>query len=159
MNSAEMTWPKLHEQLLAFAFLLGPFEADGWPCCLACHSSWRWSECKVKGSLVEMKENGLLSLALGFTSDFAVYSTWYRGLPFPHGERSGKWTSVSPLGTGAALSPGVYLPGAAVPDLLLLVASALRADIADLKPSTSLILTCVKHGEQGGQRSSAGLAD
>lgn len=64
---------------------------------------------------------------------------------------------MSPLGTGAALSPDVYIPGAAVPYLLLLVASALRANIANLKPSRFPTLTCVKPGEQGGQKSSVGL--
>lgn len=36
--------------------------------------------------------------------------------------------------------------------LLLLVASAQKADIANLKPSTFPIVTCVKPGEPGGQK-------
>lgn len=43
--------------------------------------------CKAKGMSVGLKENSLLSPALRFTSGFAVYSTWYRGLPSPCEEK------------------------------------------------------------------------
>lgn len=155
-----MTWQNLHELLLALAFLLGPLEADGWPSCLAATppgDGLSAEVCKAKGMSVGPKENRLLSPALRFTPGFAIYSTWYRGLPFPCEKGDGEWVSVSPLGTGAVLSLGVYIPRAAVPYLFLFVASALRADVANLKPSTFLILTCVKPGELGGQRFGASL--
>lgn len=66
-----------------------------------------------------------------------------------------KWVSV--FFPGAELSPALSVPGAAIPDLLLLIASVPRADTANLKPSTFQILTHVKPGEQGGQGSSDGL--
>ena len=122
-----MTWQNLHELVLALAFLLGPLAADGWPSCLAAAppgDGLSAEVCKAKGTSAGLKENSFLSPALRFTSGFAVYSTWYRGLPSPREERDGKCVSVSPLGSGAVLSPGVYIPGAAMPYLLLLVTSA-----------------------------------
>lgn len=84
-----MTCQNLHELLLAFAFLLGTLEADGWLSCLAAASSGDGLSAEVrkaKGMSVGLKEKGLLFPAPRFSYGFVIYCTQYRGLPSPHEE-------------------------------------------------------------------------